>query len=878
MTDTDTDTPPCGVGATATNDRKRGQMVNTLQRTSFSTSRLLEFFNQKELEMQIGHERDTWPIALTKELIDNGLDACESAGVEPVIRVELEQDAVSISDNGPGLPDDVLRRSLDYSIRVSDKNHYIAPTRGQLGNALKTVWAAPFAVDGEHGQVDVWTRGNQYTIDVSLDRIAQTPILELSETPGHVKNGTTIKMHWPEIASYLEQKQNTNFYNEPIPALLELLQNYSLFNPHVSFAMGDWLWSASDPTWQKWTPITPTSPHWYTVENVRNLAAAYLSAGQNKTIREFVAEFRGLSGTGKQKAVTDGANLTGQSLGDLVKDGDFEIERLGLLLEHMQTNSRAINPKLLGVIGDAHIRRWMIEQGAAADSVEYRYKTGEVDGLPYVLEMAFGVMEDGGAYRRVVSGLNWTPALRVPFSALDNMMNECLVQRDDPVLVAVHLVCPKLGFTDRGKSRLQLPSAIRGDFETAFALMTKDWTKAKKQSAKQEGVNERQLDEMRRKRKAEKMTIKDACYLVMAEAYTKASSNGRFPANARQVMYAARPLVLALCGEFYKNSPTFTQTILPDFQTENPTLTADWDVVYDARGHLIEPHGGESIDLGTLSVRRYVTGWTNGVLPTITSPYLSSKIRTSGPHNRYSAVLFIEKEGFNELLLASGIADRYDIAIQSTKGQTVTAARQLAEHYAEKGVRIFVLHDFDKSGIEIVASYRNDTRRYQYDTRPLITDIGLRLEDVLELGLEVDGAEDVSYTSGVHPGENLRACGATEAEIRFLVQKGHRKAWQGKRVELNALTSEQFIRFIEHKLEAHGVTKVMPDNEDFLAAAYKRAVTFSRLQQHVDRLFADAQKELEQIPVPVDLREQLERRLEHSHRGWDVVLGDLVDR
>lgn len=855
-------------------------MTATLERTTFSTSRLLEFFNEKELAMQIGHERGIWPIALTKELIDNSLDACEAAGVEPVIGVELCQDAVAISDNGPGLPDDVLRRSLDYSIRVSDKNHYISPTRGQLGNALKTVWAAPFAVDGDSGQVDVWTRGKQYTINVSLDRIAQTPILEMSEAEGDVKNGTIIKMHWPGVASYLEQKQHTNFYNyyvEPVPALLELLQNYSLFNPHVSFAMGDWLWSASDPAWQKWTPITPTSPHWYTVENVRNLAAAYLSAGQNKTIREFVAEFRGLSGTAKQKAVTDGASLTGQSLEDLVRDGDFEIERLGLLLENMQTNSRAINPKLLGVIGDPHMRRWMIEQGAAADSVEYRYKTGEVDGLPYVLEMAFGVMQDSDVWRRVVSGLNWTPALRVPFSALDAVMNECLIQRDDPVLVAVHLVCPKMDFTDRGKSRLQLPSAMRGDFETAFALMTKDWTKAKKQSAKQERVNERQLDEMRRRRKPEKMTIKDACYLVMEEAYRKASSHGRYPANARQVMYAARPLVLALCGEFYKNSATFTQTILPDFQTENPTLTADWDVVYDARGHLIEPHTGESIDLGTLSVRRYVTGWTNGVLPTATAPYLSSRIHTSGPYNRYNAVLFIEKEGFNELLLASGIAGRYDIAIQSTKGQTVTAARQLAEHYAEKGVRIFVLHDFDKSGIEIVASYSNDSRRYQYDTRPLITDIGLRLEDVIELGLEVDGAEDVSYTSGVHPGENLGACGATEEEIRFLVRKGKRKTWEGKRVELNALTSEQFIRFIERKLEAHGVTKVLPGNDDFLAAAYKRAVIYKRLQKKVDRLFADAEKEEDQITVPVDLRDRLKKRLEQSGQGWDAVLGGMVE-
>src|SRR5687768_18561084 len=114
-------------------------MSITLQRTAFETSRLLEFFDQKELQMQIGHNRDLWPLALVKELIDNGLDACEGAGIAPVLCVNVDFNAVAVSDNGPGLPASVLRRSLDYSIRVSDKRHYVAPTRGQLGNALKTI-------------------------------------------------------------------------------------------------------------------------------------------------------------------------------------------------------------------------------------------------------------------------------------------------------------------------------------------------------------------------------------------------------------------------------------------------------------------------------------------------------------------------------------------------------------------------------------------------------------------------------------------------------------------------------------------------------------------------------------------------------------------
>jgi len=57
------------------------QQRKTFKRETFTTSRLLEFFTEKELTMQIGFSRPGWAIALLKELIDNALDACEGAGV-----------------------------------------------------------------------------------------------------------------------------------------------------------------------------------------------------------------------------------------------------------------------------------------------------------------------------------------------------------------------------------------------------------------------------------------------------------------------------------------------------------------------------------------------------------------------------------------------------------------------------------------------------------------------------------------------------------------------------------------------------------------------------------------------------------------------------
>jgi hypothetical protein len=154
----------------------------TLQRETFELSREMEFFSEKELTAQIGFSKPGWPVALLKELIDNALDACESANIQPAITLELHYDALVVADNGPGLPLAALERSLDYLVRVSDKTGYVSPSRGQQGNALKTLWAAPFVATGT-GLIEVQTAAYRREVRITLDRIAQVPRLELSD-PG----------------------------------------------------------------------------------------------------------------------------------------------------------------------------------------------------------------------------------------------------------------------------------------------------------------------------------------------------------------------------------------------------------------------------------------------------------------------------------------------------------------------------------------------------------------------------------------------------------------------------------------------------------------------------------------------------------------------
>jgi DNA topoisomerase VI subunit A len=119
-----------------------------------------------------------------------------------------------------------------------------------------------------------------------------------------------------------------------------------------------------------------------------------------------------------------------------------------------------------------------------------------------------------------------------------------------------------------------------------------------------------------------------------------------------------------------------------------------------------------------------------------------------------SLVVVLEKEGFYPLLEAAQIAERYDIAIMSTKGMSVTAARKLVDDMSQQGVTVLVCHDFDKSGFSILHTLRTDTRRYTFQAQPTVVDLGLRLADVQAMNLQ---REPMSFPRGVDPRLNLYA-------------------------------------------------------------------------------------------------------------------------
>jgi DNA topoisomerase VI subunit B len=821
-----------------------------------------------------------------KELIDNSLDACEKAGHPPSVQVRIRDDTLEVQDNGPGLPIETLERSLEYDIRVSDNAYYVSPTRGRLGNALKCVWAAPFVVNGRRGCVEVAARGVLHRIDVSLDGIAQEPRIAVANEASHVKTGTFLRLHWPGVASCLTDAKQSDSYNAS-----RLLRAYATFNPHATFELkadGAALkLLGTDRAWQKWQPDWPTSPHWYTPETFRSLIAAYLAAerdsGCSRSVREFASEFDGLTGSLKQKLVLEQTNLTGARLEYLVENEEVKADVADRLLETMQRHTRPVRPGRLGILGEEHLRAALVKHFQAdRNTVGYKRKTGMEGGLPFVVEVAFAMKTetDEEDQRDVVVGLNWSPALIQALPQLDALLAEMRVDSWDRVVIVVHLAHPRLDPTDRGKGRYWLREETLAALRKCVRLTTREWKKLKHRADREGRLADKDFEEERRRRqRGGRQRIKEAAYEVMVPAYLHASDPGiygiagrRLPAEARQIMYAARPLVLELTGgEAWKKSEYFTQHLLPDFVNEHPSLTADWDVVFGARGALEEPHTGRRVPLGTVEVRNYVADWHSDVPETLEPITLDSQCPTRGPGNRYRFALFVEKQGFDALLAAGTIAARYDLALMSTKGMSVTAARRLVEELSARGVTILVLRDFDKSGFSIVHTLRSNTRRYQFQTEPKVIDLGLRLEDARVLGLL---SERVHYATKKDPRERLRECGAAREECDFLVQGGGPAHWWGERVELNAMTAAQFLEFLERKLRRAGVRKLVPEGKA-LRQAYRRAWRLQVIQDAVDAAQAAPAAKLR---VPANLGSAIRRQLQDSPLPWDQALQKFVQQ
>jgi hypothetical protein len=404
--------------------------------------------------------------------------------------------------------------------------------------------------------------------------------------------------------------------------------------------------------------------------------------------------------------------------------------------------------------------------------------------------------------------------------------------------------------------------------------VTAEFTRAKMQAYRQreDRVSQWQID--RWEKQDEDRQLKAAAYKVIPQAYAAASDNGKLPAKVRQVYYQIRPLVMELTGgKTWKNSDTFTQGVFFDYLRDHPRETVDWDVVFDARGHLTEPHVKKQIGIGTLEVRRYVGSWEE----TCNFDFeidIDDAVPTSGPANRYQFALFIEKEGFDSLLERARISERFDLAIFSSKGQSNVATRRLVDELSGAGVTILILHDLDIAGFTIAHWLSHDNERYRFRNTPKVIDLGLRLADVERLALQSEEQVLRQWKDPTEKFLNWDDDEVTQEEAAFLRGKdSYRGCWTGQRVELNAMTSRQFIDWLEEKLRKAGVKKVVP-GAAVLEEAWQRALWLAEVRTQIAEVSTEPC-----IPLPKNLEADLRRRLKRfPELSWDAVIAQIAEK
>jgi DNA topoisomerase VI subunit B len=463
-----------------------------LDRTTFRTSREMDFFSAKELVNQTGHEVGDWPLVFIKEAIDNALDACEEADIPPVIDVATDAAGITVADNGPGLPEDTLKGAMDFTVRVSNREAYVSPCRGAQGNALKTLLPMPRVLDPDHGRLIVAAHGRRHSITCCADPISQRAVIhdDVTDVPkcknrscggiekASFRSGTEVRIEWGERESAgcvmwpfddLEPLTTNTFMDSFADRFYRFVEGFAMLNPHATVRL-NWFgrtatWKATNTEWEKWRPSQPTSIHWYEQANLERLVGAYVThdrgAGTDRLVSDLVAEFDGLSGSQKRAAVLEESGLKRVRLAELVVNDRFDSKRIGALLASMKKHTRPVKPLRLGVVGKEHLRTRLYALGVRRESFSYK-RIASKNGLPYVIETAFGWLGDEAQdRRRIFVGANWSVAIGNPFRSfgstgegLESVLADKRAGRSEPVVFVLHLAHPRVEYTDRGKTAL----------------------------------------------------------------------------------------------------------------------------------------------------------------------------------------------------------------------------------------------------------------------------------------------------------------------------------------------------------------------------------------------------------------------------------------
>jgi hypothetical protein len=340
-----------------------------------------------------------------------------------------------------------------------------------------------------------------------------------------------------------------------------------------------------------------------------------------------------------------------------------------------------------------------------------------------------------------------------------------------------------------------------------------------------------------------RVTLKDVMFARIPLYADRASSNGHYRFSQRQLFYAMRPMLM----DHFGKEPSYDT--FAGYITEYEANEGDIPGMYrDPRGTIYHPHTGEEIPLGTLAIEDY-----------------------RRPEWMFNKVLYSEKEGLFAILKAERWAERHDCLLLTSKGQANRAAKDLIDLLGdgEEELTFFCIHDADAAGTMIYQSLQGATRA-RAGRRVKVINLGLEPQEADKMGLQV---ENTDYKKRQPVAEYVHPFWAN---------------WlQKHRVELNAMDSATFIRWLDDKFEATGLGKVKPPRE-VLSSHFVDQVTDKMRAQVQERILRNANID-QQVRAALDnISAQLrkaERSLDlhisngfqqHPDTNWREVVGQVA--
>ena len=727
-------------------------------RTHFSESMHNDFFTVNGLQSSTGQTSRDFGNVVLKELIDNALDACESAGIEPRINVAANytdngQMVLTVSDNGAGLDGAIVEKILDFDTRTSDKAAYKSPTRGAQGNALKTIFGIPTALGG--GLVTIESKGLRHEISFNVSQSGLNVETLHNVTPISESIGTTVKVLMPQL--HLTEAQRW-------------VKAFALFNSHcwVNFESKIGTLNTNDNAsvfypkltdCRKITPDKPTNANSYSPADFFKLTA--MQGEQTKTTAyEFVRTFDGLSSKLKAKQIIDPLELSGKKVADIFNDR----AKVTALHSAMKLASKPIQHKHLGAIGETNLLARL------NDVTNHKYKKieGVIDGVPYIFEVLIADCSDSeGEFLGVNHSPTYNDFLSDCYFRVDKVsgigirgLMDSVIDRTKYTFIC-HLIGIGLNFKDKGKTSLDLPHDVQNEIAAAIVQVGKS-IKRGAGVVRMDGEKE--------------PTFKAACFEVLNNAIALATNNDKTPMSVRGVYYKVRELI-----QSFKSKPL-------EYDTFTDILTQFWAVngrnkkVYsDARGLMYEPHSGVFLPLGSMEVDGY-----------------------EFPPFQFDKILFIEKKGLWHTIKSGNLHQKYDMAVIASEGFATVAIRDLLERaQTSEKMTIFALHDADPAGYEIARTLQEATRTMPNHNITVI-DLGLFVQDALDIGIEPE-----TFERGNKLSQKLNL-NAIERELFEGVPAKNDKGkpcFKCKRIELNALSAGQLVDYIDS-----GITRAIAEN------------------------------------------------------------------